>query len=91
MEACSSDSGFPSLADFPERKVVKAADKHTIIAATTGESAPELGSTLHLIPDHCDLMLNLHDWIIGVRDNRVDCTGRSTRAARFCDSETPAW
>lgn len=66
MKVCSSDSGLPSLTEFPAGKVVKAADKHTIIAATTGESAPEPGSALHLIPGHCD-------WIIGVRDNRVDC------------------
>lgn len=73
LKAYSTDSDLPSLLGFPAGKVVKAADEHTIIEYGPGERAPELGSALHLIPGHCDPTVNLHDWIIGVRDNRVEC------------------
>lgn len=73
LKAYSTDSGLPSLLGFTAGKVVKAADEHTIIEYGPDERAPELGSALHLIPGHCDPTVNLHDWIIGVRDDRVEC------------------
>jgi D-serine deaminase-like pyridoxal phosphate-dependent protein len=73
LKAYSTDSGLPSLLDFPAGKVVKAADEHTTIEIAQGEPTPELGSALRLIPGHCDPTVNLHDWIIGVRGNRVAC------------------
>lgn len=42
-------------------------DEHTTLRATTSAPLPALGSTLWLIPGHCDPTVNLHDWMIGVR------------------------
>jgi 3-hydroxy-D-aspartate aldolase len=30
------------------------------------------GDRLLLIPPHCDPTVNLHDWYVGVRSNRVE-------------------
>ncbi len=42
-------------------------DEHTTLRATSSAPLPTLGSTLWLIPGHCDPTVNLHDWMIGVR------------------------
>jgi D-serine deaminase-like pyridoxal phosphate-dependent protein len=42
-------------------------DEHTTLRALDGAPLPALGSTLWLIPGHCDPTVNLHDWLIGVR------------------------
>ena len=42
-------------------------DEHTTLRATAAAPLPALGSTLWLIPGHCDPTVNLHDWMIGVR------------------------
>lgn len=42
-------------------------DEHTTLRATGAAPLPALGSTLWLIPGHCDPTVNLHNWMIGVR------------------------
>ncbi len=42
-------------------------DEHTTLRASNGAPLPALGSTLWLIPGHCDPTVNLHDWLVGVR------------------------
>jgi D-serine deaminase-like pyridoxal phosphate-dependent protein len=42
-------------------------DEHTTLRATGAGPLPALGSTLWLIPGHCDPTVNLHDWMVGVR------------------------
>jgi D-serine deaminase-like pyridoxal phosphate-dependent protein len=42
-------------------------DEHTTLRATSNAPLPALGSTLWLIPGHCDPTVNLHDWMVGVR------------------------
>jgi D-serine deaminase-like pyridoxal phosphate-dependent protein len=63
-------------------------DEHTTLRATGSGPLPALGSTLWLIPGHCDPTVNLHDWMIGVRGGllagaveeliRVDARGALT-------------
>jgi 3-hydroxy-D-aspartate aldolase len=32
----------------------------------------KLNDRLKLIPGHCDPTVNVHDWLVGVRDGRVE-------------------
>jgi 3-hydroxy-D-aspartate aldolase len=32
-----------------------------------------LNDKLKLIPGHCDPTCNLHDWYVGIRNDRVEC------------------
>ncbi|MFN0162158.1 MAG: DSD1 family PLP-dependent enzyme [Burkholderiales bacterium] len=77
LKAHSIDSGMPvpsadarglPLAGLEVRRV---SDEHSVLVATTG-SLPTLGAKLRLIPGHIDPTINLHDWIIAVRNNRVE-------------------
>ena len=62
---------------------IKASDEHGVIVSNGGAlpaalptawatALPALGSKLRLIPGHIDPTVNLHDWIIGVRNGIVE-------------------
>ena len=76
LKAHSVDSGMPLVAgDAGGRPVagvdyVKASDEHGVIVSSGGD-LPALGSKLRLIPGHIDPTVNLHDWLVGVREGRV--------------------
>ena len=60
------DSGLPRV-HGAALEATGCSDEHTTLRATNGTTLPALGSTLWLIPGHCDPTVNLHDWMIGVR------------------------
>ena len=70
------DSGLPLVAlRAPDQALVYAngGDEHGILRRDHPQAPlPALGSTLWLIPGHCDPTVNLHDALIGVRGGLVD-------------------
>jgi len=58
---------------MPGAEVLGAADEHSNIRFNGPHPRPELGEALRLVPSHCDPTVNLHDWIIGLRNDRVEC------------------
>ena len=60
------DSGLPRV-HGAALEATGCSDEHTTLRATGAAPLPALGSTLWLIPGHCDPTVNLHDWLIGVR------------------------
>jgi D-serine deaminase-like pyridoxal phosphate-dependent protein len=72
LKAHSVDSGMPLVAGLPGVEYVKASDEHGVLQVAQAARAPALGEKLRLIPDHCDPTVNLYDWIVGVRGERVE-------------------
>ena len=70
------DSGLPRVAlRAPGQALAygNGGDEHGILRAQDAQAQlPALGSTLWLIPGHCDPTVNLHDALIGVRGGLVD-------------------
>lgn len=60
------DSGLPRV-HGEALEATGCSDEHTTLRATGTAPLPDLGSTLWLVPGHCDPTVNLHDWLIGVR------------------------
>jgi D-serine deaminase-like pyridoxal phosphate-dependent protein len=73
LKAFSVDSGLPLVADRPELVCAKASDEHGVIAVPAGVESLRVGEKLRLVPGHCDPTVNLYDWLIGVRGQRVEC------------------
>ena len=77
LKTHSVDSGMPLVhADAAGRRLTgleyrKASDEHGVVFAADGAGLPTLGSKLRLIPGHIDPTVNLHDWLVGVRNGRV--------------------
>jgi D-serine deaminase-like pyridoxal phosphate-dependent protein len=73
LKAFAFDSGPPLVYGAPGLTYVKASDEHGVIAVAPDARPPRLGDRLWLVPGHCDPTVNLYDWIVGVRGERVEC------------------
>ena len=71
-KAYSIDSGMPTLPDFPDAILERAADEHGRIVLKRPTNRLRLGDKIRLIPGHCDPTVNLHDWYVGIRNDRVE-------------------
>lgn len=71
-KASSVDSGFPVVAGHDEAEYVRAADEHGLIRLKRPTNRLRIGDRIRLIPGHCDPTVNLHDWYVGVRADRVE-------------------
>ncbi|HSY81428.1 MAG TPA: DSD1 family PLP-dependent enzyme [Gemmatimonadaceae bacterium] len=67
LKAMSFDEGMPLVADYPGVSYVRVSDEHGNLDADM-----PLGTKLRLIPGHCDPTVNLYDWCVAVRGERVE-------------------
>jgi len=71
LKAHSVDSGNPEVADVPGARFLRASDEHGTIEVPSLHVLP-LGSKVKLIPGHCDPTVNLYDWLVCYRRDRVE-------------------
>ena len=69
LKAHSIDSGMPSVHGKNSIEYRQPSDEHGLLIDSQGTL--NLGDKLLLVPGHCDPTVNLHDWYVGVRENRV--------------------
>jgi 3-hydroxy-D-aspartate aldolase len=72
LKASSVDSGLPLVWRRDGLTYRGASDEHGWIELAPGVQSPALGEKLFLIPGHCDPTVNLYDWYVCVRNNRVE-------------------
>jgi 3-hydroxy-D-aspartate aldolase len=72
LKALSVDSGMPWVVGMPDVEYVRAADEHGKLALRDPARALEIGQKVRLIPGHCDPTVNLYDWFVGYRGDRVE-------------------
>lgn len=71
LKAHSVDSGMPTVVGVPGAEYTKASDEHGVIALR-GPGRLQLGDKVRLIPGHCDPTVNLYDWLVCYRSERVE-------------------
>ncbi|AWT59604.1 MAG: D-threonine aldolase [Candidatus Moanabacter tarae] len=72
LKALSVDSGMPIVIDRGEAEYEVAGDEHGKVNLFDSNSTLSLGEKIRLIPGHCDPTINMHDWIIGIRKEKVE-------------------
>lgn len=70
-KAASADRGMPIVADRTDLTYRAQADEHGILGLGH-QSTVELGDRVRLVPSHCDPTVNLHDWYVCYRGDRVE-------------------
>lgn len=70
LKAQSVDSGLPVIFGRNDIEYIGASDEHGVIADPG--NVLKLGDKLRLIPGHCDPTVNVHDWYVGIRGDRVE-------------------
>jgi len=71
LKAHSVDSGMPGVVDVAGATYTKASDEHGMIQLD-GPATLRLGDKIRLVPGHCDPTVNLYDWIVCYRGERVE-------------------
>lgn len=71
-KALSVDAGMPWVADMPDVEYIRAADEHGKLTLKDPARSLRVGDKVRLIPGHCDPTVNLHDWYVGIRNDRVE-------------------
>ena len=72
LKAHSFDSGNPLVAGWPGVEYTRGSDEHGVLKVASGARAPARGEKLRLIPGHCDPTVNLYDWLVCYRGERVE-------------------
>jgi D-serine deaminase-like pyridoxal phosphate-dependent protein len=72
LKAHSFDSGNPVVAGRPGVEYIRGSDEHGVLKVASGARAPALGDKLRLVPGHCDPTVNLYDWLVCYRGERVE-------------------
>jgi D-serine deaminase-like pyridoxal phosphate-dependent protein len=72
LKALAFDSGMPRVAERSDIEYFGASDEHGKLRTASGNRPLKLGDKLRLIPGHCDPTVNLHDWYVGYRGERVE-------------------
>ncbi len=71
LKVMSVDSGLPVVHGARDIEYVNCSDEHGVLADPADRLA--LNDRLRLVPGHCDPTCNLHDWYVGLRNDRVEC------------------
>jgi D-serine deaminase-like pyridoxal phosphate-dependent protein len=83
LKTFAVDLGFPKVV-APGWSVKSMSDEHTVIVPGVEAEELKLGDKLKLIPGHCDPTVNLHDWLIATRGDKVETVWAvSARGALF--------
>jgi len=72
LKSYSGEKGPPWVHDRDDVEVVGVSDEHGKLALGARAARLELGDKVKLIPGHCDPTVNLHDWYVAVRGERVE-------------------
>ncbi|MBV8736958.1 MAG: DSD1 family PLP-dependent enzyme [Alphaproteobacteria bacterium] len=72
LKALAFDSGPPLVWDEPAAIYERASDEHGRLAVSTATNRLHIGDKIRLVPGHCDPTVNLYDWYVGIRRNRVE-------------------
>jgi D-threonine aldolase len=73
LKAFAFDSGPPVVHAAHGLEYVSASDEHGVLRVDPAVARPVVGERIWLVPGHCDPTVNLYDWIVGVRGDRVEC------------------
>jgi D-serine deaminase-like pyridoxal phosphate-dependent protein len=72
LKASSVDSGFPTVHGLDGVRFVGASDEHGRLELEDSAPRLALGDKVRLVPGHCDPTVNLYDWYVCVRNDRVE-------------------
>jgi D-serine deaminase-like pyridoxal phosphate-dependent protein len=72
LKALAFDSGPPLACDELAATYERASDEHGRLGISGATNRLRIGDKIRLVPGHCDPTVNLYDWYVGIRGNRVE-------------------
>jgi 3-hydroxy-D-aspartate aldolase len=71
LKAYSAEKGLPWVYGMPGVESQRVSDEHTVLKINSPNHSLQLGEKVKLVPPHCDPAVNLYDWLVCFRNNRV--------------------
>jgi len=71
LKSLTAESGLPVAYEAPDITYTKATDEHGTLQLAP-QAAVKPGDKIKLIPGHCDPTVNLHDWLVACRGDKVE-------------------
>lgn len=72
LKSYSCEKGVPWVHHREDVSVVGVSDEHGKLRVGPLANRLRLGDRVMLIPSHCDPTVNLHDWYVGIRNEKVE-------------------
>ncbi len=72
LKALSVDAGMPWVYGMQHVEYQRASDEHGKLILHDPTCPLKVGDKIRLIPGHCDPTVNLYDWYVGIRNDRVE-------------------
>ena len=72
LKAIGVDAGMPVVHGVPGAHYIRASDEHGVVALVGTAQSLRLGDCVQLVPGNCDPTVNLYDWYVVFRDERVE-------------------
>jgi D-serine deaminase-like pyridoxal phosphate-dependent protein len=66
--------GYGYICEYPQAKIHALSEEHGHVDFSQCARKPEIGERVSIIPNHCCMISNLFDEVIGVRGNTVEVT-----------------
>ena len=83
-KALSVDAGLPWVVGMKDVEYIRAADEHGKLTLHDPTRVLDLGTKVRLIPGHCDPTVNLYDWFVAYRNDRVEALWPITARGAVC-------
>lgn len=65
-------TGYGLIVEYPQAKMYAFNEEHGYVDFSECKQKPDIGERVHVIPNHCCVISNLFNQVVGVRDNRVE-------------------
>ena len=72
LKALAFDRGPPTVVAESSVRYSGPTDEHGRVELPKDTEAPPVGATVALIPGHCDPTVNLYDWMVAIKQGRVE-------------------
>jgi len=66
--------GYGLILEYPEAQIYRIAEEHAFVDFSPCEHKPEIGERVTILPNHCCVVSNLFNEVIGVRNDTVEIT-----------------
>ncbi|MDR7523305.1 MAG: D-TA family PLP-dependent enzyme [Armatimonadota bacterium] len=68
----AGQTGHGRIVEYPDAVITRLNEEHGIIDLSACRARPEVGEIVSVIPNHTCVVTNLHDHLVGVRQDRVE-------------------
>jgi len=64
--------GYGHILEYPEAAITGLSEEHGVVDLSKCRERPRVGEVVHVVPNHCCVVSNMMDELVGIRGDRVE-------------------